>query len=62
MVDPVLNPWDLLPVIPVIRGAGGVITDWDGGPAEKGCDAVAASQGVHGSVIRMLGETRPGRP
>src|SRR5665811_2374489 len=26
MIDPIMNPWDLIPLVPVIRGAGGVIT------------------------------------
>jgi len=32
MGDPVMNPWDIAALVPVIRGAGGVITDWQGRP------------------------------
>jgi myo-inositol-1(or 4)-monophosphatase len=52
MLDPVLNPWDLLPLIPVIEGAGGRITGWDGGPAQD--SAVAAAPGLHPEVISIL--------
>lgn len=54
MMDPILNPWDLLPVIPVIRGAGGVITSWDGGDPIPAGNAVAGSPGVHAEALRLL--------
>ena len=31
MCDPIMNPWDIAALIPIVRGAGGVITDWQGG-------------------------------
>jgi myo-inositol-1(or 4)-monophosphatase len=52
MLDPILNPWDLLPLIPVIEGAGGRITGWDGGPAQN--SAVAAAPGLHESICAYL--------
>lgn len=56
MVDPIMNPWDLLPLIPVIEGAGGRITDWQGRPADQpGVNScVASSRGLHGEVIALL--------
>lgn len=30
MIDPIMSPWDLLPLIPIINGAGGIITDYQG--------------------------------
>ncbi len=30
MLDPIMNPWDVLPVIPVIRGSGASIGNWQG--------------------------------
>lgn len=38
-----LQPYDIVALIPIIERAGGVITTWDGGPAEKGGDIVAAA-------------------
>ena len=35
MCDPVMNPWDIAALIPVVRGAGGVITDWQGKDAMR---------------------------
>ena len=57
MLDPIMNPWDLLPLIPVIQGAGGVITRWDGGDVLDGQSAVAASPDLHAEVIRLLNRT-----
>ena len=54
MLDPIMNPWDLLPLIPVIRGAGGVITTWTGGDAASGASCVAANETLHPQVIEML--------
>lgn len=56
MVDSIMNPWDLLPLIPVIRGAGGVITNWQGRPADQpGINsAVAGPANLHAEVIALL--------
>jgi len=34
---------DIAPLIPIIENAGGVVTTWDGGPAEAGGNCVAAA-------------------
>jgi myo-inositol-1(or 4)-monophosphatase len=54
MLDPILKPWDLIPLIPVIQGAGGVITTWSGADAFDGNSCVAASQALHAQVIDIL--------
>ena len=54
MMDPVMNPWDLLPLIPVIEGAGGVITTWSGDDAVSGTSALAAGPGLHAELLRAL--------
>lgn len=56
MVDPIMNPWDLLPLIPVVEGAGGKITDWQGRRAdEPGANScVAAAPHLHAQVIAAL--------
>jgi myo-inositol-1(or 4)-monophosphatase len=58
MLDPVMNPWDLIPLIPIIRGAGGVITSWDGGDAQSGTSCVASGPALHKEIIDIL---NPGR-
>lgn len=54
MTDSVLSPWDLLPLIPIIRGAGGIITDWDGNDPLKGNSAIAANPELHRLVMEKL--------
>ena len=43
MVDDRLSPWDAASLIPIIREAGGVYTDWRGGSAVDGGDGVASN-------------------
>ena len=59
MCDPIMSPWDIQALVPVIRGAGGVITDWKGGDPVKADAIVAAGPGVHAQVIAALNPTRP---
>jgi myo-inositol-1(or 4)-monophosphatase len=55
MCDPIMNPWDIAALIPVVRGAGGVITDWQGKDAIGAQSIVATtSQALHDEVIRRL--------
>lgn len=54
MLDPVMSLWDLLPLIPIIRGSGGVITDWSGADPVKGTSAIAASPALHAAILREL--------
>lgn len=54
MIDPIMSPWDLLPLIPIIKGAGGVITDYQGNDPVRGKSAVAASSKIHSEVISIL--------
>jgi myo-inositol-1(or 4)-monophosphatase len=58
MLDPIVNPWDVLPVIPVVRGAGGVITAWDGSDVVQGDSCVAATQNLHPHVLEILNADR----
>lgn len=55
MGDPIMNPWDLMALIPVIEGAGGVITDWQGNDPVSGTSSVATCGGpIHDAVIHAL--------
>ncbi len=54
-MDPIMNPWDIAALIPVVRGAGGVITDWTGNtpyPAES--TIAAATPELHRKVLEVL--------
>ncbi len=55
MYDPLMNLWDIAALVPVIRGAGGVITDARGGPPYPATSTVAAAgPGLHRLVIDAL--------
>ena len=55
MVDPIMNPWDIAALVPVIRGAGGVITDWSGmDPMNATSTVAAATPELHAAVIAEL--------
>jgi histidinol phosphatase-like enzyme (inositol monophosphatase family) len=43
VVEPGLKPYDIVALIPIIENAGGVVTCWDGSPAEKGGNIIAAA-------------------
>lgn len=54
MIDPIMSVWDSLPLIPIIKGAGGIITDYQGNDPVGGSSIIAASAGIHNEVINIL--------
>ena len=60
MLDPVMNPWDLIPLVPILEGAGGRITDWQGNDVLTGQGVIATGGDIHDAVVRTLnpGEKR----
>ncbi|MSU47846.1 MAG: histidinol-phosphatase [Opitutus sp.] len=55
MLDPIMNPWDIAALVPIVRGAGGVISNWQGGPAFPAESTVAcATPELHAQVIAAL--------
>lgn len=56
MLDPIMNPWDIMALVPVLRGAGAIITDWHGGDPAKGQSCIAANSDLHETVITTLNQ------
>ena len=55
VVETELKPYDIAALIPIITGAGGVVTNWDGSPAQKGGRIVAAGDPrVHEAAVKLL--------
>ena len=54
MIDPIMSPWDKLSLIPIIKGAGGVITDYQGNDPVAGDSIVATCGNIHEDVINIL--------
>jgi histidinol phosphatase-like enzyme (inositol monophosphatase family) len=54
-LDPIMNPWDIAALVPIVRGAGGVISDWNGAGAFPATSTVAAATAeLHQHVITAL--------
>lgn len=55
VVEAGLQPYDVLPLIPIIEGAGGIITDWRGESAADGGRIIAAGdRRVHEEALKLL--------
>jgi myo-inositol-1(or 4)-monophosphatase len=54
MIDPIMSIWDSMALIPVIKGAGGIITDYQGNDPVNGNSIVAAIPELHSKVISIL--------
>ncbi len=55
IVESALHRWDVAALIPVVEGAGGVITNWQGGDCREGGQVVAAGDGrVYAAALKLL--------
>ena len=56
IIETEIKPHDIVPLIPIINGAGGIITTWENQPAQGGGRMVAAGdERVHRAALAMLG-------
>ncbi|MBV0913883.1 histidinol-phosphatase [Anianabacter salinae] len=56
VIEAGLNPYDIQAPIAVIEAAGGVVTDWSGGPVHDGGRAVAAANAaIHREALDLIG-------
>jgi myo-inositol-1(or 4)-monophosphatase len=55
VVEAGLKPYDIAPLVPIIEGAGGVVSTWDGGPPAEGGRIIAAGdRRVHQEALAIL--------
>jgi myo-inositol-1(or 4)-monophosphatase len=55
VIETELKPHDIIPLMPIIAGAGGVMTTWDGEPANAGGRIIAAGdKRVHAAAMEAL--------
>jgi myo-inositol-1(or 4)-monophosphatase len=54
MIDPIMSVWDTMALIPIIKGSGGIITDYFGGDPAKGESIIASTPNIHNQVINIL--------
>ena len=52
VIENKLRPWDILPLVPVVRSAGGIVTNWQGGDdLTSGEVIVTANAELHEQVL-----------
>jgi myo-inositol-1(or 4)-monophosphatase len=55
VIEAGLQPYDIVALAPIIEGAGGVITTWEGGsPANGGRIVASGDRRVHDAALRLL--------
>ena len=55
VIETELNPHDIIPLIPIITGAGGIVTTWEGTAPEGGGRIIAAAdERVHAAARALL--------
>jgi len=57
VVEGDLKYYDILALVPVVEGAGGVISDWRGAPLNKDLDGLvvaASTKELHEAAIQLL--------
>lgn len=62
VVEASLHPYDWMALIPVVEGAGGIITDWNGNTlcdVSDGTVVAAATRELHTHALAILNNTAP---
>lgn len=54
MLDPIVSPWDVAPLPPILRECGGRFSDWDGRERIDGGNGVATNGRLHEAVLDLL--------
>ena len=55
VVEAGLGYYDIAPLIPIIEGAGGIVSDWQGAPVRSGGRVIAAARAsLHAEALALL--------
>ena len=55
VIEANLKPYDILPLIPIIKNSGAIVTNWRNEPAENGGNILATSNRVlHNKILKLL--------
>jgi len=55
VIEAGLQPYDIQAPIALVQAAGGIVTDWDGGPAHHGGRAIAAANvDIHAEALEFV--------
>ena len=55
VVEASMNLWDIAALIPIVEGAGGLVTAWDGGPiGDDGRVLAVGDRRLHAPALEIL--------
>ena len=55
VIEANLKPYDILPLIPIIKNSGAIVTNWDNQAAETGGNILATSnRSLHNKILKLL--------
>ena len=55
VIETKLKSYDIVALVPIVEGAGGVVTDWQGGsPANGGSIVACGDPRLHEQVLKLL--------
>ncbi len=55
VIEANLKPYDILPLIPIMKNSGAIVTNWKNEPAEKGGNILASSNKIlHNKILKLL--------
>ncbi len=55
VIESGLKPYDIVALVPIIEGAGGIVTTWDGGsPADGGSIVASGDKRLHEKILARL--------
>ena len=55
VIESGLKPYDIVALVPIVEGAGGIVTDWTGGsPAKGGAIIAAGDKRTHEQALKIL--------
>lgn len=54
VIDPVMAVWDIVPLVPIVREAGGMITNWTGENDPHATPCIASNGRIHAAALEYL--------
>lgn len=54
MLDPLMNPWDSAPFLPILREAGGCFGDWSGNETIYAGEAISSNSALLPDFLRLI--------
>ena len=55
VIEANLKPYDILPLIPIIKNSKAIVSNWKGEPAENGGNILATSnKKLHNKILKLL--------